>query len=127
MTMCATAHVDPTQWNEDCVYGKCSNCPKLTIDIPAVKQKQLVTYSQWTYSFDEEKKRKQLENNPKKKNAGRVFGLFDVTETVTEAVKKFIASFPKMKHHIYTAYSQWNAHKMSREALDESSVITIED
>ena len=125
--MCETEHTDPTQWNEDCVYGKCFNCPNLTIDIPTSKQKQLITYSLWQYGFDEEKKRKQLEKDPQKKNAGRVFGLFDVTETISEAVKNFTNSLPKMKIHIYTAYSQWNAHAMSRDSLDDKSIITIED
>ena len=94
---------DPTQWNEDCVYGKCENCPTLKIDIPKEKEKQIITYSQWKYGFDEKKRQKQLKKNPQKKNAGRVFGLFDITETVTEAVDNFIKSLPKMKTHVYTS------------------------
>ena len=130
MDMCDRENLsktDPTQWNEDCVFGTCKNCLKLEIIIPEEKKKQIITYSQWKYEFDEKKKQKQLKKNPTKKNEGKVFGLFDVTETVTEAVNNFLSSLPKMKVHIYVAYSQQNAHACNRENLDELSCITLDD
>ena len=129
-TMCndeTIDHDDPTQWNADCVYRICKNCPTLKIDIPTEKKKQIITYSQWKYGFDQKKKDKQLKKNPNKKDAGKVFGLFNVTETIEAAVENFLALLPKMRSHIYTAYCQWNAHAVNRVNLDGFSIITIED
>ena len=29
---------DPTQWNTDCVYGTCKQCPMLKIVVPQAKE-----------------------------------------------------------------------------------------
>ena len=63
----------------------------------------------------------------KRKNPGRVFGLFQVTQKTKDAVQNFKSMLPKFKIQVYSAYRQWRAHTTNREALDNESVITIED
>ena len=58
---------------------------------------------------------------------GKVFGLFRHGATIAETVQKFMEMLPKLKVHVFTAYSQWNAHAMHHNALDDISVMTIED
>ena len=67
------------------------------------------------------------ESGKEKKHPGKVFGLFQKTETVQEVADCLISKIPKFKKHVFNSYSQWNAHSISRENLDEKSVITIED
>ena len=118
---------DVLQWNEDCAFNTCKLCPKPEITLDDAVKDNPITYSQWTYYIDEKKKEKQLKKNPKKKSPGRTFGLVSKTVTIESAVRDLEQQLPKLKEHIYTAYSQWNAHKVNRIALDDSSVITVED
>ena len=57
-------------------------------------------YSMWKYGIDEKKKAKQLKKNPEKKNPGKVFRIFSVTETIDEAINNFLKLIPKLKDHI---------------------------
>ena len=49
---------DPLTWSEKCAMGHCKTCPTLTINIPANKKEELVTYSQWTNGLKEVKPKK---------------------------------------------------------------------
>jgi hypothetical protein len=125
--MCDNEPEDPTLWNPDCVYGVCTSCPQPDdIEIPSGKENQLITYSQWMYGVDPAKKMRDEEKN-KKNNPGRVFGLFQVTQKAKDAINCLKEMLPKFQIHFYSAYCQWRAHTTNREALDNKSIITIED
>ena len=115
--MCKNGAVNATQWNTDCIYGTCKQCPMFKIVVPQAKEGQLIMYSMWKYGIDEKKKAKQLKKNLEKKNPGKVFRLFSVTETIDEAINNFLKLIPKMKDHIFSAYCQWNAHVINRQNL----------
>lgn len=117
---------DPTQWNKDCVHGNCKYCPMPYIKIPIEKSNNIISFSLWEYGIDELKKKKQEAKGGKKAD-GKVYGLFRHDVTITEAVIMFLDMMPKLKVHVFTAYSQWNAHTVNRLSLDDTSVITIED
>ena len=125
--MCYDDPTDPTLWNKDCVYGNCDQCPEPVVEVPTGKENILITYSQWTYGVDEAKKKRDEQMDKKKKNPGKVFGLFKSTNTAASLVDILKKMLPKFQTHVYNAYCQWNAHAKSREMLDDESIITIED
>ena len=93
--MCKTDPTDPTQWNKDCVYGKCKSCTEPQFDILAGKATEPITYSQWAYGIDETKKKWQeiknlsLAENKKSKKPGKVFGLFQTTVSIKNCSRNF--------------------------------------
>lgn len=146
--------VDPVTWNRECATGRCKHCPTPQITIPTEKATKVISFSLWEYGVDEVKKKKQEaklrekelreaevaeegskeENNEKEgkkkskeKADGRVFGLFRHAASVQETADMLLAILTKLKSHTYNAYCQWNAHTQNRSALDEASIITIED
>ena len=119
---------DPLQWNQDCAFGKCKNCPSPAIfPLSDETAKANVAYSQWDYYVDEKKKAKQKAKKPDSEPTGRVFGLVNKSESVMEVVSELFKQVPKLKQHIYTAHAQWNGHATHRHSLDNESIITIED
>ena len=125
------------------------------ITMPAEKATKVISFSLWEYGVDEVKKKKQeaklrekelkeaeiaeegskKESNEKEskkkkikdKADGKVFGLFRHAASVQETADMLLALLTKLKSHTYNAYCQWNAHTENRSALDEASIITIED
>ena len=115
----------PLSWDKLCIGGKCKSCPtKLGLEIPEHAQHRIVKYAQW----------KQVKKTYEKEKDGNVVttekSVFDlITEecTLKEATSRIASGMSKLKLHLYTAYAQWNAHETLREALDTSTIITIED
>ena len=123
---------DPSTWKEECATGVCKNCPSYEVQIPDALKNVMVTYSQWTTDTKIQKQTKKPSKKSKVKGDSKlkekkVFGLFPFTEKLSDVAQKFSKSLIKLKHHIFTAKAQWNAHTHFRSTMDDNSVITIED
>ena len=113
--------IDPLSWHEDCATGECCDCPTINVDIDKKKLTKEVTICQWRSN---KQKVKDRDGNMKEKN---VFTLHPETIPLKEVIDRLQERLPSIRKHVYIAHSQWNAHKVYRENLDESSVITVED
>ena len=114
--------VSPLTWNKNCAFGECESCPDLKIDIDETELTTQVNISQWKSEKQSVKDRKTGEMNEK-----YIFALYPETMSVKDAIVLLQELLPDVRKHVFTAHNQWNAHKIYREHLDESGIITIED
>lgn len=113
--------VDPLTWNKQCATGECDSCPRLEINVEEEKLSAQVPFCQW-----ESRKQNVKDRNGEMKEK-YVFALYPYTMSMKDAIKMLEQNLPAVRKHVYTAHRQWHAHKVYRENLDESSMISIED
>ena len=117
LAMCRKADIDPlepTSWVEDCVKGRCRDCPVHQTHVPDQIRNQGTTVALWGTKMCPIKNK--VINN-----------LHDWNLTIGELAEKFDNSLPKLKLHIYTAAHQWSSAKLSSESITPNTIVTIED
>ena len=91
--MCDSADpFKPATWNEDCVTGKCRDCPKPSFLFHPRQENDHITVSLRT---------------TKDVNGRRVFNLFNVDKSVPQLAQELEKDIRPITEHIYTAAVAW--------------------
>ena len=56
-----------------------------------------------------------------------IFGLFGVSQSLVEAIALLKEQVVELKSHIFVAYNQWRAKKLSEEQLDTDTLMMVVD
>ena len=113
--------VDPLSWNKNCATGECDNCPILNLNLEEERLSTQLSFCQW-------ESRKELVKDASGEMVEKyIFALYPYTMSMKDTIDKLQQNLPAVRKHVYTPHCQWHAHKVYRENLDESSMITIED
>ena len=104
---------NPAAWNEDCVTGKCRECPKPSFPIPPGREDAAINLSQWT---------------TKEVDGRRKYGFFHVDKTVRQLAYELEADLKHMTEHIYMAALAWAKCREDVSQLRAGvDVLTFED
>ena len=117
LVMCREGEIDPlepTTWHEDCVKGRCSDCPAHETPVPADLRNVQVNVALWG------NKRCPIKNKV-------INHLHDWQFTIGELADKFDKLLKKLKLHIYTAAHQWSSSKLSSDSVTPNTIVTIKD
>ena len=108
---------NPLTWNYDCAMGVCTDCPDLLADVKDhVDANSTVDFTQWKKG-----------STSRTSGPAEIFGLFNVTLTVLEAIELLKMRVVELKSHIFVAYNQWRAKKLCEEHLDTNTLMLVVD
>ena len=122
MSLCqrGTDPLDPIGWHESCSLSDCDQCPGLTVETGQnVDESQTFSFLEWRNDT--------VAKTGKDGKPRKVFTLHESTVTISEGIKLLKEKAKKLAGHIFVAYQQWWAKKITVENLAYGTLCLVAD